>query len=506
MGAAREMGTIFINYRRDDSQGASFSLQAHLARHFGKRKIFLDIHGLDAGAEFDLQLDKQVAACSAMIVMIGPYWLKTLEDGTRRIDGERDFVRLEIAKALHLRKPILPVLVGEAKMPASDDLPESIRDVTRYNGRPLRFERFEADAEEIANALRQMVRRQGMSPWWLGAAAAAGFAAALPIGPWAVQWAPSESWKPNWHRMEIAELNGDVEREKEVNARLSQQIATLTDARDEARKQRDAALIEAGKARTDDAELRRRLQERTDELLAEKKARESAQADIDTIIRRLREERDRAAEDRRRSVQLGAEAERLTRELDDTDRQLRELIVEYDERKRGFSAETGKYHEEIARLNREVAEARAAQKAEAERAGDLEHRLTEAAGRIEDLTAARAIDEDRWVSAAEHADVADRLAALQGKYDTLVEDRAASEVRLASLSAETAGYQDRIAALEAKLAETERELAASRQRVAELEAERKVIATARAQACNAMKGSGVAALPQLTQVVAFCKR
>ena len=242
------MGTIFINYRRDDSQGASFSLQNFLGKQFGKRRIFLDIHGLDAGAEFDIQLEKQVAACSAMIVMIGPYWLKTVDDGSRRIDNPDDFVRIEIAKALSLRKPILPVLVGEAKMPAPEELPEVIRDLHRFNGRPLRFERFDADAEEIAAALRNMIKRPGLSPWWLGAAAAAGFAVAAPLTPWALQWAPNESWWPNWVRLQISELRDDVREEKDRTARFDTRISELTDQRNEARSQRDAALIDAKRA------------------------------------------------------------------------------------------------------------------------------------------------------------------------------------------------------------------------------------------------------------------
>ena len=56
-----------------------------------------------------------------------------MDDGTRRIDEDRDWVRVEIEMALRLGIPVIPVLVERARMPRPSEVPEEIRDVTELN-------------------------------------------------------------------------------------------------------------------------------------------------------------------------------------------------------------------------------------------------------------------------------------------------------------------------------------------------------------------------------------
>lgn len=68
-----------------------------------------------------------------MVSVIGPRWLGIESDGTRRIDGDHDWIRREIEMALQLGIPVIPVLVEQGKMPPSQVLPEGMRDITRLN-------------------------------------------------------------------------------------------------------------------------------------------------------------------------------------------------------------------------------------------------------------------------------------------------------------------------------------------------------------------------------------
>jgi hypothetical protein len=67
--------------------------------------------------------------------MIGRQWL-TLTDkrGRRQLEVADDVVRLEIATALACKIPVIPVLVQNAVMPYTTELPDSIKPLARRNG------------------------------------------------------------------------------------------------------------------------------------------------------------------------------------------------------------------------------------------------------------------------------------------------------------------------------------------------------------------------------------
>src|SRR5262249_62371162 len=97
-------GKIFINYRRDDSIAVAGRLHDRLAQMFGRDNLFMDVDNIPAGRDFEDYLDGQVAACDAMLTVIGPNWLNAKDgNGQRRILKPEDFVVLEIATAVGLK-------------------------------------------------------------------------------------------------------------------------------------------------------------------------------------------------------------------------------------------------------------------------------------------------------------------------------------------------------------------------------------------------------------------
>src|SRR5574341_164668 len=119
------MPRIFINYRRQDSEGYVGRLYDHLTRAFDPDEIFMDVEGIQPGADFHQALEDAVSACDVFLAVIGPQWSGSAdEQGQRRIDQPGDLVRAEIAAALKHGKLIIPVLVGGAQMPTRPGLPE----------------------------------------------------------------------------------------------------------------------------------------------------------------------------------------------------------------------------------------------------------------------------------------------------------------------------------------------------------------------------------------------
>ncbi len=105
--------------------------------------------------------------CAVELVVIGPHWLdaRDPQGGNRRLDDPHDFVRLEIETALSLGLTIIPLPVDSATMPASVDLPESLRSLTILNALQVRNDPdFARDMERVmAGVERGFASRPGGS-------------------------------------------------------------------------------------------------------------------------------------------------------------------------------------------------------------------------------------------------------------------------------------------------------------------------------------------------------
>jgi hypothetical protein len=77
---------IFINYRREESGHVAGRLHDRLAQAFGRDNLFMDVDNIPVGVDFVTHLNDQVAACDAVLVVIGPNWLKAKDKaGQRRL-------------------------------------------------------------------------------------------------------------------------------------------------------------------------------------------------------------------------------------------------------------------------------------------------------------------------------------------------------------------------------------------------------------------------------------
>jgi hypothetical protein len=124
-------GGIFISYRRTETSWATRWLAGQLAGQFGAGVVFQDVDSIRPGDDFAATIEAAVGSCSVLLAVIGPQWLTTQSHAGRRLDDPDDWVRLEIEAALKRGVRIIPVLVDDAKMPAVDELPPSLRGLIR---------------------------------------------------------------------------------------------------------------------------------------------------------------------------------------------------------------------------------------------------------------------------------------------------------------------------------------------------------------------------------------
>jgi hypothetical protein len=169
------MVSVFVSYRREDSAGYAGRLCEHLGGVFGAEHVFLDVHDIAPGQDFAEAIEKTIAACQAVVVVIGPRWLADLK---QRAGGE-DFVHHEISVALRRNVVVIPLLVGGGVLPSPAELPESLAALCRRQALEIRDARFDDDAKVLIGALRQVpgisshpVRGRGRRWKWIAVAAA----------------------------------------------------------------------------------------------------------------------------------------------------------------------------------------------------------------------------------------------------------------------------------------------------------------------------------------------
>jgi len=136
-----------------------------MVSRFGESNVFMDVD-MAPGVDFVERITEAVAACQVLLVVMGPRWA-TVEDeqGRARLADPEDFVRLEVETAL--RRPEvtpIPVLVGGARMPNREDLPQEVRAITRRNALELGDQRWRYDVGRLISTLDELLAESSPAP------------------------------------------------------------------------------------------------------------------------------------------------------------------------------------------------------------------------------------------------------------------------------------------------------------------------------------------------------
>jgi len=157
--------TVFISYRRIDSQGVVGRIYARLRDELGERAIFRDVTDIPYGEIFMAVIGEALGECQVLLAVIGPRWLTVTEesDGSRRLGNSRDPVRFEIESALNSGIRVIPVLVEGARMPRAEELPLEIRSLTTHNGISVGHDpHFDEDMTRLITSIRPLLNREDL--------------------------------------------------------------------------------------------------------------------------------------------------------------------------------------------------------------------------------------------------------------------------------------------------------------------------------------------------------
>lgn len=136
---------VFISYRRDDAAGFSHAIYDRLVGHLPKDQVFMDVLGIEPGADFVKRLESTVDSCDVLLALIGKRWAGEGDAGRARIHDPQDWVHVEIAAAIRRGVRVIPVLLDGASMPTLESLPDDLRPLVRMNAVDVRTSRLDAD-------------------------------------------------------------------------------------------------------------------------------------------------------------------------------------------------------------------------------------------------------------------------------------------------------------------------------------------------------------------------
>lgn len=143
---------IFISYRRADAADIARRLRAALKLNEPSLYIFVDEVEMVGGSDFRKQLDNEIRRSDFFLLLIGPSWAS--KKGIAQLNNSSDVLRKELALALSLGKPVLPVVVENSRLPAQEDLPVDIRHFANIHAVALHGERFADGVRDIERTMR----------------------------------------------------------------------------------------------------------------------------------------------------------------------------------------------------------------------------------------------------------------------------------------------------------------------------------------------------------------
>jgi hypothetical protein len=148
---------VFISYRREDAAGWTGRIYDRAIAQLGVEHVFMDIDDIPIGADFSEVITRTLEKVDAMVVVIGPNWLRAADhEGRRRLDDPADYVRREVMGALAKGALVVPVLVDNAPMPADRDLPEELKPLAYRNAVVISDIRFDYDVGRLVDALERV--------------------------------------------------------------------------------------------------------------------------------------------------------------------------------------------------------------------------------------------------------------------------------------------------------------------------------------------------------------
>ena len=152
---------IFVSYRRQDTGASAVGIGQYLENEFGHKNVYINVD-MQAGVKYPAVIEKRLAECRVLLVLIGPDWVK--------LQKPNDWVQREIAYALKRNITVIPVLVNGAQLPDQQLLPDDVQGLLDHQAASVSIAGFRHEMAGLVKDIRSIGTRK---PWQLFSAIAA---------------------------------------------------------------------------------------------------------------------------------------------------------------------------------------------------------------------------------------------------------------------------------------------------------------------------------------------
>jgi CheY-like chemotaxis protein len=142
---------VFLSYRRSDTAAVAHAVRYALLN--AGHAVFLDTADIDTGATFRDVIRDELANAGLVLFLVGPGF------APERLHHTGDVVRFEWTQARFYGCGIQLVLVDDARMPASADLPPELRWIAERSASALRRPTLGRDIDALVDAVPHLASR-----------------------------------------------------------------------------------------------------------------------------------------------------------------------------------------------------------------------------------------------------------------------------------------------------------------------------------------------------------
>lgn len=139
----------FISYRTKDRDAVFLIHRAMSDRGY---RVFVDKNSIGVGA-FPIQLFRSIADASFFILLLSP---KSLDSSKNEEEWKKDWIRQELARALSLKKPVVPVFKDGFQF-ETEDLPDlqEINELRKYQAVKYSNDDFDGFINQLMKLLKE---------------------------------------------------------------------------------------------------------------------------------------------------------------------------------------------------------------------------------------------------------------------------------------------------------------------------------------------------------------
>lgn len=157
---------VFISHRPADAGGFVMALQTSLASRFGRSEVltFADVARQHPGIAKSEQIQRGISSADVVVAVIGKDWLTAADEVGNHLEDPEDRPRRELEAAFDGNITLIPVLVGGARMPRADELPDTLKGLSGHQGVTVTDAAFDFGVGQLVTSIENVAQPRQAEP------------------------------------------------------------------------------------------------------------------------------------------------------------------------------------------------------------------------------------------------------------------------------------------------------------------------------------------------------